>query len=313
MGSTFIGLFAGIAAIIAFILLLVFVMVPLFKGIGWMIGGVFRSIAWLIGHIFEFVSGMLGDTVRFVGAVIAGIVLVPLALLSVVIGRWSAANHFAKSMKRECGVGVACLYRVVLQRPLKLVLLHGLLEGVEQRVPEAMGAAPGADRPRRRTGQFDGYTIVGSLRGGGSGAKLYIAQPTPQMHARNSNFPDRVVIKSFALTEGSTLPQIVRESRSLEAARQLGLVLDHGMDEHRFFYVMPYHAGEDLGIITRELHGKSGVNGLDQRHLTLVMGYVEDLLDTLSGYHRGGLWHKDVKPENVIIRDGEAHLVDLGL
>jgi len=313
MGLTFIGLLSGIAAFIAFILLLVFVMVPLFKGIGWLIGGVFRSIGWIIAHVFEFVSGMLGDTVRFVGAVIAGLVLVPLALLSVVVGRWSAANHFAKSMKRECSVGFACLYRVVLRRPLKLVLLHGLLEGVEQRVPEAMDAAPGADRPRRRTGQFDGYTIVGSLRGGGSGAKLYIAQPTPQMRAKISNLPDRVVIKSFALTEGSTLPQIVRESRALEAAKQLGLVLHHSMDEHRFFYVMPYHAGEDLGIITRELHGKSGVNGLDQRHLTLVMGYVEDLLTTLSGYHRGGLWHKDVKPENVIIRDGEAHLVDLGL
>ena len=32
--------------------------------------------------------------------------------------------------------------------------------------------------------------------------------------------PERVVIKSFMLSEGSSLPQIVRESRALEAAKQ---------------------------------------------------------------------------------------------
>ena len=36
-------------------------------------------------------------------------------------------------------------------------------------------------------------------------------------------------------------------------------------------------------------------------------------METLRAYHDGGLWHKDVKPENVIVHDGRAHLVDLGL
>ncbi|MCH8166254.1 MAG: hypothetical protein IH889_11660, partial [Planctomycetes bacterium] len=143
--------------------------------------------------------------------------------------------------------------------------------------------------------------------------KLYIAEPDDAKRARNSELPDRVVIKSFALTDGSTLPQIVRESRALEAAKQLGLVLEHGMDEHRFFYVMPYHEGDHLGLITRQLHGKSDSNGLSTPQLGVVFGYIEDLLGTLAGYHRGGLWHKDVKPENIIIHDGRAHVVDLGL
>ncbi|MFQ5750245.1 MAG: hypothetical protein ACE5H3_12455, partial [Planctomycetota bacterium] len=38
-----------------------------------------------------------------------------------------------------------------------------------------------------------------------------------------------------------------------------------------------------------------------------------DLLQTLGRYHQGGLWHKDVKPDNIIISGGRAHLVDLGL
>ena len=310
----------SIAGVILFLLGLVvaglviaFVLVPLLKGIGWLIGGVFKGVGWFIAHIYQFISGMLRDTVRFVGSIIAMIVLMPLLLMNIVIGRWSAAGHFGKSIKRECSIGCNCIYRVALQRPLRFILLGGLLEGVEERVNEAMINAPTSDRPSRRTGKYDGYTIVGSLPGGGSGAKLYIAEPDDAKRARNSELPDRVVIKSFALTDGSTLPQIVRESRALEAAKQLGLVLEHGMDEHRFFYVMPYHEGDHLGLITRQLHGKSDSNGLSTPQLGVVFGYIEDLLGTLAGYHRGGLWHKDVKPENIIIHDGRAHVVDLGL
>jgi serine/threonine protein kinase len=85
------------------------------------------------------------------------------------------------------------------------------------------------------------------------------------------------------------------------------------MDEHRFYYVTPYHEGDHLGIVTRQLHGESEGQGLGARELATGLGYVADLLDTLSRYHGGGLWHKDVKPENVIVHDGRAHLVDLGL
>ncbi len=293
-------------------LIVAFVLVPLFKGIGWIIGGLFSGLAWVIRHVFEFVAGMLKDAVRLVGALIAWVVMVPLVLVNVIIGRWSAAGHFWRSMHRECKVGTTCLYRVVLQRPLRFLLLDGLLEGLEERVNEAMAAAPTADKPRRRSGQFQGYTIVGSLPSGGSGAKLYVAEPEAgNRHAQR--MPRQVVIKSMAVTEGSTLPQILRESRALEAARQLGIVLDHGMDDDRFFYVMPYHRGEHLGIVTRQFHGESGSDGLGRRALGEMTGYVADLLRTLVRYHEGGLWHKDVKPDNIIIHDGRAHLVDLGL
>ncbi|MDY7109398.1 MAG: hypothetical protein SYC29_12250 [Planctomycetota bacterium] len=318
------GILLFALAIAAGVFVLIFVVIPLLKGIGWMIAAFFKALGWLIGnffklvgwlimHVFEFVAGMLSDSLRFVGALIAMIVLTPMALLNVIIGRWSAAGHFAQSVQRECKVALLCVYRVLLQRPLKLVLLHGLLEGIEQRVPEAMAAAPTRDKPRRRAGQYAGYTIVGSLKGGGSGAKLYIARPDKAVQSRYPGMPDRVVIKSFALTEGSSLPQIVRESRALECAKQLGLVFDHGMDEHRFYYVMPFHAGDHLGIVTRQLHGETGGGGLGRRQLATVMSHTGDLLATLSHYHRGGLWHKDVKPENIIVHDGRAHLVDLGL
>ena len=313
VGGTIGGLILFLLGLVVAGLVIAFVLVPLLKGIGWLIGGVFKGIGWVIAHIYLFIAGMLKDSVRFVGSLIAMVVLMPLLLMNIVIGRWSAAGHFGRSIKRECNVASNCIYRVALQRPLRFVLLGGLLEGVEERVNEAMINAPTSDRPSRRVGKFDGYTIIGSLPGGGSGAKLYIAQPDDAKRARNSALPERVVIKSFMLTDGSSLPQIIRESRALEAAKQLGLVLEHDLDEHRFFYVMPYHEGDHLGLITRQMHGRSDANGLNVRQLGTVFEYVEDLLGTLAEYHRGGLWHKDVKPENIIIHDGEAHLVDLGL
>ena len=82
-------------------------------------------------------------------------------------------------------------------------------------------------------------------------------------------------------------------------------MLDHGLDDHRFHYVMPYIPGDNLGMVTRQLHGEGDSAGLPPVALHQVMTYAEDLLSTLADYHRAGLWHKDVKPDNLIV-DGQA-------
>jgi len=312
-GGPFLAVLASIIGVTVAVLVIVFVLVPVFKGVGWAIGGLFKAVGWFFLHIFEFVFGVVGDVIRFLGGIPVFLIFSALAMVNVVIGRWSAAGHFANSSQRECKIATACIYRACIRRPLKLVMLHGLLEGFEQRLPEAMNAAPGRDLPGRRTGQFEGYTIVGSLPGGGSGSKLYIAEPTVEKRAAIPGIPDRVVIKAFALSDGSSLPQIVRESRALECAKSMGHVVEHAMTESRFHYVMPYIPGEHLGIVARDLHARTDGGGLSRAQLASVSGYVCDLVHTLAAYHRGGFWHKDVKPENVIVHDGKAHLVDLGL
>lgn len=312
-GGPFLAVLASIIGVTVAILVIIFVLVPVFKGVGWAIGGLFKGVGWFFLHIFEFVFGMIGDVIRFLGGIPVFLIFSALALINVVIGRWSAAGHFANSSQRECKIATACIYRACIRRPLKLVMLHGLLEGFEQRLPEAMNAAPGRDLPNRRTGQFEGYTIVGSLPGGGSGSKLYIAEPLAEKRAAIPGIPDRVVIKAFALSDGSSLPQIVRESRALECAKSMGHVIEHAMTESRFHYVMPYIPGDHLGIVARDLHARSDGGGLSKSQLAAVTGYLSDLLTTLAAYHRGGFWHKDVKPENVIVHEGKAHVVDLGL
>lgn len=285
-----------------------------------------RVIGRLLAHVFGTIGAWIVDVLRAVGAVVVAIIFVPLVVLSVVIGRWSAASHYGRALSSEIKTCGLCLYRVVIGHPLKLIGLSAVTEGLERRLPLAMAEAPGRDTPKGRAAMFDGYEIVGSLPGGGSGGKLYVAEPDVMKSAalakRGHPDLDQVVIKSFSLTDGSSLPQIVRESRALDAARRLGLVLEHEMSPERFYYVMKYVPGESLARVTQRLHAESAPSqppGLDNRRLREALGYIMDLVRSLDAYHVGGLWHKDVKPDNIIIdpadRGGQprAHLVDFGL
>lgn len=160
---------------------------------------------------------------------------------------------------------------------------------------------------------FPGYELVGSLPSGGSGARLHVAKPSATVARRLPAGIDRVVIKVFAFTEGSTLPQIVRESRAMDAATRLGLVLEHRLEPGRFWYAMPYYPGASFGDAVRSLHRMGPEDGLEVASLRRVLAWTTGLVATLDRYHRAGLWHKDVKPENVIVSAGEARLVDIGL
>lgn len=163
---------------------------------------------------------------------------------------------------------------------------------------------------------FPGYEVVGTLPAGGSGAKLFIASPRAGSKVRLPAGFDRVVIKSFILSQGSTLPQIVRESRAMEAATRLGLVLEHhldGLDGQRFWYAMPYYPGPHFGEAVHRLHRFGPREGLDAGGVGTILAWLSDLAATLDRYHAAGLWHKDVKPDNVIVGEERAQLVDVGL
>ena len=287
-----------------------------------LIGKIFGITFWVLGSIFRFIGAEVTDFVRFISSILASLLFAPMVVLSIVIGRWSASKHYAGSLMDELRGAGRCVYRFFVGNPARLVGLGGALEGVERRVPEAMAAAPTRDKPsKKRVGMFDGYKIIGSLKSGGSGGKLYIAEPDEIKRAvfakRKLAEVDQVVIKVFSLSDGSSLPQIVRESRALDAARQLGLVLEHEMSPERFYYVMRYVPGEPLSAVTQRLHTIAPSDGLGEDELAQAMGYIEDLLVALDTYHNAELWHKDVKPDNIIVdgreKGARAHLVDFGL
>ncbi|MGD9688591.1 MAG: serine/threonine protein kinase [Phycisphaerales bacterium] len=313
----FVGLIVGIPLVIALIVLI--------------IAPIFRALGWFIGRIFKFIGAEITDVFRLIGATLTAIFYVPMSVFNVVLGRWSAAQHYGRALTGECGAWLACVYRMAIGHPLRLFGAESVVEGFEKRVPQVVAAAPpgtaaglrrgaaeaGGGVSSARSGQFAGYAVIGTLPGGGSGGKLYIARPDA---AKLSAFQRQglgpvgdVVIKSFSMGEGSLLPQIVRENRALEAARRLGLVLEHELSNERFFYVMRYVPGDSLGVLTPRLHAMGGGSGLPARELSSAIGYACDLLGTLHEYHRAGLWHKDVKPDNIIVANGHAHLVDFGL
>ena len=295
----------------------VWLLVKVLAGLGWVVGQVFGFLGSLLGRIGAFVSGMVSDSLRIVGGVLTAAFFVPFIVGNIITGRWSRANHYGQALEREAvGVGTAA-YRVAIGHAGRLLGLTSLTDGIERRIPEAMARAPGPDSPRRRPDAFEGYTVVGSLPTGGSGARLFLAEPLPEKRVHLSRnglpMPDKVVIKSFSLADGSTMPQIVRESRALESARKLGLVLEHELNGHRFHYVMPYVPGEDLTLVTQRLHDDGGPEGLAKHQLELAMRFTSDLLTIVQRFHQHGLWHKDIKPSNIIVSDGSVHLVDLGL
>jgi serine/threonine protein kinase len=283
-----------------------------------------RVIAAIISSAFRILrgaGGFIGKEVRellhVVGALVTASVTGVLALCNGLIGRIPTMRHYGRALQGELASGAGSLYRLCFGHPARLVGLGSFAQDLERRVPDLIRNPLSAGRPSTAAESFPGYRIVGTLPAGGSGARLYLAVPleetTRRWAAAGLTNPGQVVIKSFTLEQGSTVPQIVRESKALEAARRLGRVLDHHLADSSFWYAMPFVPGENLDVVLHRMHADCGEQGLDHQAMVRVMGYARDMLATLHEFHSGGLWHKDVKPSNLIVSSDRVHLVDLGL
>ncbi|MBX3354549.1 MAG: hypothetical protein KF724_02495 [Phycisphaeraceae bacterium] len=310
------------------------------------IGLIFR----LIARLFACVFGVIGDVVGAAVNLLVAPINLARAVVLLVFARFPKADLAARSFHNNlvsCGLR---LWSAAVQRPLRVLGIEvppdrrrqpafapamaapgGAFPGAPQQVMADRPAPPPPPPPPVPNGAgdasrspwpdplslvtgFAGYTIDGRLPTGGSGAKLYIATPERAKRASLKGMPERVVIKSFAIGEGSTLPQIVRESRSLDAARSLGLVLDHAFEPHRFWYAMPHYEGPSLGHFATVKHrgvaAEAALPAEAQRELVSLMA---DVVESLSRFHRAGLWHKDIKPDNIIVSRGRAQVIDVGL
>lgn len=291
-------------------------------GVGRGVSGSFGAFGALVVHLFRFVRGMLGDALRLVGGVLTALLLIPLLAFNFLLLRWRTARHYGGAIEDELAAVALSTYRLAIGHPVRLLGLGALTEGFERRIPDVIARAPGSTAsaiPVKKgdAKTFPGYKVLGQLKSGGSGGRLYLAQPLADKLAAFARAghedPDKVVIKSFALEDGSTLPQIVRESRALEAARELGYVLEHELTPRRFHYVMPFVDGDELSTVARRMHDASGPEGLDDRHVEHAIDYAAQMLALLADFHAKGLWHKDIKPSNILVEEGRVHLVDLGL
>jgi serine/threonine-protein kinase len=124
----------------------------------------------------------------------------------------------------------------------------------------------------------------------------------------------RVVVKFMLGELGSSETMRTRFSREAAAAAQVKSphvvhMLDHGVsDDGVPFIVMEHLEGHDLGAEI-EAHG-----ALDPVKVVMV---VSQIAKALSKVHAAGLLHRDIKPDNIFLVDGEddvfAKLLDFGI
>ncbi len=81
-------------------------------------------------------------------------------------------------------------------------------------------------------------------------------------------------------------------------------LLDSGREDGLLFYAMPYVAGGSL----------RGCMGADlQLDLESIFRIINQVAAALDYAHRNGVIHRDVKPENILLSEGQAVVADFGI
>jgi serine/threonine protein kinase/Tol biopolymer transport system component len=142
------------------------------------------------------------------------------------------------------------------------------------------------------------YEVIGQLGQGGMGS-VYLAFDT----GLNRKVAIKVVSPSFADAPGA-LERLRGEALALSKLNHRNILIVHDLDSDNgsLYIVSEYIEGQSL----RELIGT----------LTPAMAlkYARQIGEALSEAHKFGVVHRDVKPENVIVRpNGEVKVLDFGL
>ncbi len=81
-------------------------------------------------------------------------------------------------------------------------------------------------------------------------------------------------------------------------------LFDSGAAEGFLYYVMPYVEGESL---------REGLDRQSQLPVEEALHIARSMAGGLDYAHRQGVVHRDVKPENVMLHEGEAMIMDFGI
>ena len=145
----------------------------------------------------------------------------------------------------------------------------------------------------------DRYRIERELGAGGM-ATVYLA--TELKHERQVALKVLRTELSLVLGAERFLTEI-RITAHLDHPHILPLI-DSGTVDGFLYYVLPYVHGESL----RTLLAREGQLGFAE-----ALAIARQVASALDYAHRQGVIHRDVKPENILIREGEAMLMDFGI
>ena len=143
------------------------------------------------------------------------------------------------------------------------------------------------------------YTLERELGGGGMG-RVFLATET--------GLARRVVIKVLApeLVLGVSAERFRREIELAASLQHPHIVPVHaaGRAGNLLYYTMPYVEGESLrGRLTRE--GELPVSD--------TVRILSEVARALAYAHRRGIVHRDIKPDNILLAEGEAQVTDFGI
>ncbi len=158
------------------------------------------------------------------------------------------------------------------------------------------------------------YEVQGCIAHGGVGW-IYVAV--------DRNVDNRWVVLKGLLHAGDPEAQAVTiaERRFLAEVTHPSIVkilnfVEHpGSDGRPIGYiVMEYVGGTTLKDLLRTTSGRSAPRPEPRRMLPLdqTLGYILEVLPALSYLHSIGLIYNDLKPENIMLSEGQVKLIDLG-
>ncbi len=145
----------------------------------------------------------------------------------------------------------------------------------------------------------DRYTIERELGGGGMSVVFVAVE-----HALDR----RVVIKVLAPELGQTvnIDRFKREIATLATLQhpQIVPIFSAGQAGDLLYYMMPFVAGEWLGARLAREHVLAPAE---------VLRLLTPLARALAFAHREGVVHRDIKPDNILLAQGEPVLADFGI
>ena len=183
------------------------------------------------------------------------------------------------------------------ERQVNAALPEGDLSGLS---PEAMHQLI-FGKPGQAAFQLKGYAIQRELGRGGCGA-VYLA--TPQ---RGGGKVAVKIMLSRVQADTKAVDQFKREMAVIAKLEHPNIVrfIDSGSDEGTFFFVMEYCDGGSLADVARN-------NGGTLSWPTL-RPWALQALEGLAAAHKEGFVHRDIKPHNILIHQGQAKVSDFGL
>ncbi|HKY35456.1 MAG TPA: serine/threonine-protein kinase [Polyangiaceae bacterium] len=218
-----------------------------------------------------------------------------------------AINELIADLPEPMGAAVG---KVLLRLEQLPVAVAATVDNVEP-IPLERRRAPLPDwlLPRRTIGAF---YVVRSLGSGGASSVFMARRMEERNNAKAEGFalkvPDYDPTTARSLSEQEFL-QLFRE--------EAGALLQLPQHENLARFVTFDLAARPKPILVMELIRGAGLDRLIRsRSLTIerTLSYLDGILAALECMHGAGVGHLDIKPSNVILRDGETPvLVDFGL